>query len=405
MEVSLPLPQSHAREYPNSASNCLSACDIEGLEIENTMKRSRLNTVPSVSSAFILAALLCGSVWGAAPPQPGSINYLEGQASIDGQALTQSAVGSAALAAGQLLATQEGRAELLLTPGIFFRIANQSAVQMVSTGLVNTVVTLQRGRALVEVADILPANNVVINQVGASTRILKSGLYEFDADRGVVRVFDGKASVRITSGTSGRAVDVKSGRQVIVNGSVEIRAQNFDKKGQQDDFYRWASLRSSYLTEANVDAARRYVGVGGYAPDLWSGANWYWDPWFDAYTFIPDDGIFFSPFGWGFYSPWLAFGAFGYGGYGGGYYHHFGPGYHPGFLPGGGPGFNGSTYSGHAYRYGGNSFNSRGFGGSGFRSGSTGFQGGGFGGMRGGGGGFHGGGGGGFHGGGGGGRR
>ena len=26
-----------------------------------------------------------------------------------------------------------------------------------------------------------------------------------------------------------------------------------------DDFYRWASLRSSYLAEANVDQARRYA--------------------------------------------------------------------------------------------------------------------------------------------------
>ena len=32
-----------------------------------------------------------------------------------------------------------------------------------------------------------------------------------------------------------------------------------------------------------------------------------WDPWFSCYTFIPGDGIFYSPFGWGFYSPWWAY--------------------------------------------------------------------------------------------------
>ena len=32
------------------------------------------------------------------------------------------------------------------------------------------------------------------------------------------------------------------------------------------------------------------------------GAGWYWNPWFSAYTFLLGDGIFYSPFGWGFYS-------------------------------------------------------------------------------------------------------
>ena len=43
--------------------------------------------------------------------------------------------------------------------------------------------------------------------------------------------------------------------------------------------------------------------------------------------FLPGDGIWYSPFGWGFYSPWWVFDApfFGYGyGYSGGrYFHHF----------------------------------------------------------------------------------
>ena len=94
-----------------------------------------------------------------------------------------------------------------------------------------------------------------------------------------------------------------------------LKPRKFDKNAYTDDFYRWASLRSSYLAEANVDAARRYGGEAGWYGG-WYGEGWYWDPWFGAYTFIPGDGIFFDPFGWGFYSPWFAFEApfFGYGG-------------------------------------------------------------------------------------------
>ena len=51
--------------------------------------------------------------------------------------------------------------------------------------------------------------------------------------------------------------------------------------------------------EADADTARLYVNGG----PGWYGAGWYWDPWFSAYTFIPGAGIFYSPFGWGFYSP------------------------------------------------------------------------------------------------------
>ena len=36
---------------------------------------------------FFLAALIGSPAWGAVPPQPGTINYIEGQSSIGGQVL------------------------------------------------------------------------------------------------------------------------------------------------------------------------------------------------------------------------------------------------------------------------------------------------------------------------------
>jgi hypothetical protein len=268
---------------------------------------------------------------------------------------------------------------------------------MVSPGLADTVMNLQKGRAMVEVADIRKENNVRVGERSSSTRLLKAGLYDFDADRGLIRVFDGKAEVQ----TGGKDIEVKGGHQLDLNQPGKLKARGFDKKASVDDFYRWASLRSSYLAEANIDAARTYAGGSSWAPVGWYGNGWYWDPWFSAYTFIPADGIFYDPFGWGFYSPWFVYGApyFGYGGYwGGGFHRRFGPGYHPPYLAAGrSPGF-----VGHAYQYGGGGFRGgsaggfRGSGGGGFRGGSTGgFHGAGAGG-------FHGGGGGGFHGGGGG---
>jgi hypothetical protein len=334
---------------------------------------------------LFLAPLLLSTAWGSGPPQPGTVNYIEGQVAIGSQALNENSVGSTKLTAGQTLSTASGRAEILLTPGIFLRIDNNSSLQMASPGLADTIMTLNKGRALVEVTEIRPQNNVRINESSANTQLLKPGLYDFDANRGLIRVFDGKAVVQIT----GRQIELNGGHQLNLTASGKLKSQKFERASSTDDFYRWASLRSSYLAEANVDAARRYAGASGYAPSVWSGDGWYWNPWFSAYTFIPGDGIFFDPFGWGFYSPWLAFGApyfgYGFGGYGYGYggypYHHFGPGYHPAYNPGG----RSTAFVGHAHSVGVGSmggvgrdsgFSARGFSGGGFHGG--GFGGGGF---------------------------
>lgn len=121
--------------------------------------------------SFILAALLSSPVWGASPPEVGTLNYVEGQAEINGQPVTGKSVGSAVLGADQSLDTEKGRAEILLTPGIFLRLDDNSSVKMVDSGLADTVVALQHGRAMVEVTEIRRENNVRLNEDNVSTRL------------------------------------------------------------------------------------------------------------------------------------------------------------------------------------------------------------------------------------------
>src|ERR1700741_3874704 len=66
------------------------------------------------------------------PPPVGTVNYIEGQATMNGAPLNQQAAGSLALQPGQGIMTQNGRVEVLLTPGVFVRVGNNSSVQMVS---------------------------------------------------------------------------------------------------------------------------------------------------------------------------------------------------------------------------------------------------------------------------------
>ena len=78
--------------------------------------------------------------------RPGAINYVEGDAAIDNQPLNPDVVGSVELQKGQVLTTQAGKVEILLTPGVFLRVADNSTVKMVSPDLANRRRTRQGPR-------------------------------------------------------------------------------------------------------------------------------------------------------------------------------------------------------------------------------------------------------------------
>src|SRR5260370_8637748 len=131
------------------------------------MSQSRLIGIASV----FLAAALSVPAWGADPAQtanakaiparPGSLNYIEGQAFIEGHSLGPEAIGMTELRPGQSLVTQAGKVELLLTPGVFFRLGDNSSVTIISPSLTDTEVRLTKCEATVELPRLPPANNVV----------------------------------------------------------------------------------------------------------------------------------------------------------------------------------------------------------------------------------------------------
>ena len=129
----------------------------------------------------------------------------------------QSLIGSAELQPGQLLTTEDGKAEILLTPGVFLRVGANSSVKMVSPSITNTELGLEKGHAMVEVAEIHPENDIRITQGDTTTRLLKTGLYDFNMNQEELRVFDGKASVE----ESGKRFDVKGGRELSLDSTAQ----------------------------------------------------------------------------------------------------------------------------------------------------------------------------------------
>ncbi|HEX3940743.1 MAG TPA: hypothetical protein VHX11_04585 [Acidobacteriaceae bacterium] len=328
--------------------------------------------------ALLSLATLCAPAFGANQAGPGTVNYIEGSASLAGKPLDSKSVGNADLARNQVLSTAEGKAEILMTPGVYLRLDDNSSIKMLSPNLTFTQFDLERGRATVEVDEIYPQNDLQIVTAGVPTEMLKPGLYEFNAANGTAEVFQGKAAARQDDG---KWVVIKGGRELALNAADGAKPHKFKADAAKDELYNWSSLRSQYLSDASAELSQQYPV--GYA------SGWYWDPYFFDYTFM-GPYPFFSPFGWGFYP-------FGYAGpiFSGGHYGR-------GFI---GHGYVGRGYAGRGYA--GSGFHG-GVAGGGFHGGGGGggFHGGGGGGFHGGGGGgFHGGGGGGFHGGGGGGGR
>jgi len=329
--------------------------------------------------------------------QAGTVNYVEGQVNLDGQALTQKSIGSAVVDPGHLLRTGNGKAEMLLTPGVFFRMGPNSAVKMISPSLSDTRVQLVSGNAMMEVADFQKENHIQVTMPGSEAVIERRGIYEFVSNPPMARTYDGKLQVMMGS----RTANLFKGDQVaLVPDNPKLKSRSFDLKQTEasDDLYNWSKLRADYTAQANMSAAENYYGYGpGYYAPGWYGAGWYWDPYFDEYAFLLGDGFLWDPFGFGFFSPayWGAWAPYnGYGFYGHGFYGHgyYGHGYYGrGFTgrPGGaitrgsaagaaiGGGFRGSGFGGlHGAAMGGGGFHGGGFGG---------FHGGGFGGFHGGG--------------------
>ena len=223
---------------------------------------------------------------------PGTVNYTEGSVSIDGAAINTQK-GHPTLQRNQVISTGAGKAEVLLSPGTFVRVGDNSEVRMISPELVDPRIEVIRGNAMVEVDSKIKEARIDVVERGADASILKQGLYRFDSDQGRIAVIDGKLHVTYND----RSKEFGKGKELVLNNTSDWKPVNFDRNAK-DDLYVWSDIRSNYLAEANASTAQYiYNGFGSYV-----GSGWYWNAGFGMYSWLPGDGFFYSPFGYPFYS-------------------------------------------------------------------------------------------------------
>jgi hypothetical protein len=225
--------------------------------------------------------------------QSGTVQYVEGTVFANGQRVERKFGQFPALRQGEELRTEDGRAEVLLTPGAFLRVSDHSSVRMVSNRLSDTRVEVLTGSVMVECDELLKDNAVSLVYQGDSIQLQKHGLYRLDTAPAEFRVYDGEAVVQSASGET----RLKPGKKADLDGVLV--AQRFDRKLSADDFYQWSSQRSSNLAYATVTASQSVLNAG----TPWHAGGWMWSSLLDEYTYLPGAGLLYSPFGWGFWSP------------------------------------------------------------------------------------------------------
>lgn len=245
--------------------------------------------------------------------RPGAVNYIEGNVTLDGQALGSYGLKSTFMTAGSLLETQDGKAEVLLTPGVFLRIGDRSRVRMLKPSLIETQLAVEAGESMIEVDQFVKDSHITVSMRGGLTEIDKVGLYRFTADgaQPSVGVIEGKATVAFGE----KHKDLSKGREAFL--SDDLKVQEFDKN-LEDELLAWSNIRSQYNASLTYQAAKSaynsssfnsYDQYGyGYGNTGFYGQGWFWSNGFNSWLWMPG-GEFYSPFGWGFYGPGYVYGA------------------------------------------------------------------------------------------------
>src|ERR1017187_2896130 len=80
----------------------------------------------------------------------GTVNFTEGVVQLDGHTLESSLTRYPDLKEGSVLSTENGRAEVLLTPGVTLCLGDHASLKMITNRLIDTRLELLSGKALVE---------------------------------------------------------------------------------------------------------------------------------------------------------------------------------------------------------------------------------------------------------------
>ncbi len=243
----------------------------------------------------------------------GLVNYVDGQVNVR---LHEQITAGAPIETGL-----QSHVELLLNPGSFLRIGEDSQVVLDSVELSNIAVRIVKGAALIEASDIDKQIPIRVTTGNLQVLIVSPGTYRFSD--GTALVLEGKLC------TADKSTSIKKGHQITSFGDSYTVSNIVARPTGELDL--WSSQRSAALAKANALAYHdRYSGNAysfWYYPyyPYWnvysSRSAWIYSPFLTGFTFIPR-GAYRSYYGYRFVSigafagisafparPWITAGA------------------------------------------------------------------------------------------------
>ncbi len=206
-----------------------------------------------------------------------------------------------------MITEADSYAELLLSPGSYLRLNENSEVRSINTAFGEIRFELVKGSAIAEVAT---ANEQVSNinknspleivTPHGTVSIAKDGIYRFDTieTNTLVQARQGELFIGDRNQfLAGKATKVKRGNAVKLTGGA-INNSDIAKvnKDFSDKFDGWSFNRANTLMAANISALRRSRTMSALS------YGWMYDSFYNCYTFIPRRGLWYSPYGFGFFN-------------------------------------------------------------------------------------------------------
>jgi hypothetical protein len=278
---------------------------------------------PVWNVALTVAALALVAIPASAQPvvsaKSGLVSYVEGKVFVGDQEVQPSLTSFPDVKEKMVLRTTEGRAEVLLTPGVFLRVGENSTFRMVTNRLIDTRLEVLTGSVVVEADEVAKDTNLTIVANKAAVLIAKHGLYRFDMEPARVKVFDGIASVT----TGEQTTPVATGRMLSLD-SETASVEKFDKE-DTDALDRWSKRRAENVAMANVSSAKQVhdygctnygtnyntnfanpvnaAGVPQNSPCYNPCGSWRYNPYYGMVTYVPCGANIYSPYGYRYFSP------------------------------------------------------------------------------------------------------
>jgi hypothetical protein len=237
----------------------------------------------------------------------GGVNAVTGRATVRSHGNTewQQLTIKEDLETGDVVRTGlDGRVEMLLNPGSYMRIGENSEFELADNSLENLEVRLIRGTAIVEATG-AEDTELLINIVTPHTKlaIVRRGLYRLNVVPGdgtelIVR----KGRVMLDDSHT----KVKGGNKVVFSSrSFSIAKLEQTEKKNLDDLESWSKQRAETVAQANQKIRGRDMTflMANMVDPRWDRLStgyrgiWMFNPGYNCYTFVPFFIGWGSPYG------------------------------------------------------------------------------------------------------------